>query len=297
MENLIGQELANADSHYKRENLTELRLRIGKPLQVEYCGEITKALSPLGKEIMIEKSDIKTVVQNFTNGSFFSREVEIKEGFLTKNGARLGVCGECGYLSGEISSISDITSLALRLPFQGKIAPCVHSNLIAKSTFSTLVISPYGAGKTTFLKKILSAFPKNKKVFLCDERGEFLGATENLANVDTMRFAKKNKAFEIAIRLFSPHVIMIDEMFYCLDAGLLEKARMAGVAIYASFHGRNIEDYKKSEVFKESIFQRYVILSEKNGKGTVEAVLDENYREINIYKSDETLENIQKVGI
>ncbi|MFI3129190.1 MAG: hypothetical protein R3Y18_03905 [Bacillota bacterium] len=286
MENLIGQELAKAVSHYKRENLTELRLRIGSPLQVEYCGEMMEAVSPLGKKIMIEKSDIKTLVQNFTNGSFFSKEVEIKEGFLTKNGARLGVCGNCGYLSGEISSIADITSLALRLPFQGEIIPCVHASNIAKNTLSTLVISPYGVGKTTFLKKILTAFPKNKKVFLCDERGEFLGATENLTNVDTMRFAKKNKAFEIAIRLFSPHVIMIDEMFYSLDAGLLEKARMAGIAIYASFHGRNIQDYKNSEVFKGEIFQRYVILSEKNGKGTVDAVLDENFREINIYKEN-----------
>lgn len=284
MENLIGQELANVISYYKRENLTELRLRIGMPLQVEYCGKICEAVSQVGKNIMIEKSDIKTVVQNFTNGSFFSREVEIKEGFLTKNGARLGICGECGYLSGEISSISDITSLALRLPFCGEIIPCVHAGNLAKSTLSTLVISPYGMGKTTFLKKILTAFPKDKKVFLCDQRGEFLGVSENLPNVDTMRFAKKNKAFEIAIRLFSPHVIMIDEMFYSLDAGLLEKARMAGIAIYASFHGRNIQDYKKSEVFKSEIFQRYVILSEKNGKGTVEAVLDENYREINIYK-------------
>ncbi len=77
---------------------------------------------------------------------------------------------------------------------------------------------------------------------------------------------------------------MIDEMFYSLDATLLEKARMAGVAIYASFHGRNIEDYQNSEVFKNGIFQRYVILSERSGKGTVESVLDENYCKINIYK-------------
>ncbi len=295
MEDLIGQELWGAVSHYKREKLTELRFRIGCALQVEYCGEIQDAKTQLGKKIMIEKRDIKEVVQNFTGGSFFSREVEIKEGFLTKNGARLGVCGVCGYISGEISSISDITSLALRLPFQGKITPCAHSKYIANQTLSTLVISPYGAGKTTFLKKILTGFQQNKKVFLCDERGEFCDMTERLPNVDTMRFARKNKAFEIAIRLFSPHVIMIDEMFYSLDAKLLEKARMAGVAIYASFHGRNIEDYKKSEVFKGDIFQRYVILSEKNGKGTVECMLDENYCEINIYNAGKELEIFKKV--
>ncbi len=284
MENLIGQELASAISHCERGKLTELRFRIGKPLQMEYEGKVTNALTQLGKEIIIEKSDIKNIVLNFSNGSFFSKEVEIKEGFLTKGGARLGVCGVCGYISGEIQSISDITSLALRLPFAGEITPCCFAKSIAKNTLSTLVISPYGAGKTTFLKKILNAFTNDKKVFLCDERGEFSGVSDSLINVDVMQFSKKNKSFEIAIRLFSPHVIMVDEMFYSLDSNLLEKARMAGISIYASFHGRDIEDYKNSEVFKSGIFQRYVILSEKSGKGTVERVLDEQYCDITIYQ-------------
>ncbi len=202
MENLIGQELAAAISHFDRKKLTEIRFRIGKPLQIEYDGKMQKALSPLGKELIVEKFDIKNIVQNFTGGSFFSKEVEIKEGFLTKDGARLGVCGVCGYISGEISSISDITSLALRLPYVGKITPSSHAAAIAKHTLSTLVISPFGAGKTTFLKQILIAFPHDKKVFLCDERGEFSGSWETLSNVDVMQFSKKNKSFEIAIRLF-----------------------------------------------------------------------------------------------
>ncbi|MFI3167047.1 MAG: hypothetical protein R3Y32_02900 [Bacillota bacterium] len=284
MENLIGQELANAISHIERKSITELRFRLGKPLQMECGGEISDVINPIGKKIIVEKRDLKEVILNFANGSFFSKECEIKDGFLSKNGARLGICGVCDFQTGEISSIANVTSLALRLPFKGKITPCIHAKYVAENLSSTLVISPYGAGKTTFLKKILLSFPKNKKVFLCDERGEFAYFAENLENVDHMQNSKKNKSFEIAIRLFSPHAIMIDEMFYQLDSALLAKARMAGIAIYASFHGRCEQDYQNSEVYKSGIFKNYVILSEKFGKGTVEKVLDENFAEVKIYK-------------
>lgn len=283
MENLIGQELSQAIAHIKRENLQELRLRIGKPLQMEYSGEVVDVLSPIGKKITIEKSDIKDVVLNFSNGSFFSKEWQIKQGYLSKNGARLGICGSCDFQTGEITSIANITSLALRLPFESEIKTGIHASNIAKNMQSTLVISPYGAGKTTFLKSILMAFPKNKKIFICDDRGEFSTVAKALENADCMQNASKNRAFEAAIRLFSPHAIVVDEMFYGIDANLLEKARMAGISIYASYHGRSEQDYQKSELFKANIFSRYVILSEKFGKGTVEKVLDENFEEIKIY--------------
>ncbi len=285
MEKLIGQELARLISHIDRKNLTELRFREKHPLQMEFGGEICDVLTPLGKGIIIEKSDIKEVILNFTQGSFFSKEGQIREGYLSKNGARLGICGNCDVISGEISSIADITSLALRLPYMGKITPCAVSSFVANSLSSTLVIAPFGAGKTTFLKKVLHAFPKNKKVFLCDERGEFAEIAPTLSNVDCMRSAKKNKAFEIAIRTFSPHAVVIDEMFYQLDSELLKKAKMAGIAVFASFHGRSEIDYKNSEVYKKGLFKNYVILSEKFGKGGVLKLLDENFCEVKILKN------------
>ncbi len=286
MENLIGKELNEAIFLADKSGITELRIRKGRPLQMEVNGEICDCVNALGKRIVIDGEDIKKIVLNFCDGSFFSRESEVNEGFLSKYGARLGISGACDYQTGVIKSIEEITSLALRLPFKGEITPTKEASLIGKNLLSTLVISPFGAGKTTFLKQLLLAFPKNKKVFLCDERGEFSGEFSMLDNVDAISFAKKNKAFEIAIRLFSPNAIVIDEMFYSLDAKLLQKARMAGVAIFASFHGRSEVDYIGSEVYEKGIFSRYVILSETKGKGTVEYVLDENFQKLQIYSGD-----------
>lgn len=287
MKNFIGQEIYSQISHYEKSKITELRFREGKPLQMEYGGEMIFSKSPIGKEIIVEKSDIKKIVLSFCDGTLFTKEKQIGEGFLTKDGARLGICGECDMLSGELKSTENITSLALRLPFCGELLGSCEAKFIARSMQSTLVIAPFGAGKTTFLKRVLASFPQNKKIFLCDDRGEFGGFFENLENVDCMKNAKKNKAFEIAIRTFSPHALMIDEMFYSLDSELLKKAQLAGISIFASFHGRSLDDYINSELYSRGLFYHFVVLGEKRGKGSVEGVYLENGTRVYIKEKEE----------
>ena len=132
------------------------------------------------------------------------------------------------------------------------------------------------------MKKIILSTNISTKVFVCDERGEFENILDKIQNADYIQNAKKNVSLDIAMRLFSPHVVFVDELFYDFDTKLLSKAKSAGIKIYASFHGRDINDFIDSDVYKKHLFDRYVILSERQGKGTIDHILDDNFEEIKI---------------
>ena len=78
----------------------------------------------------------------------------------------------------------------------------------------------------------------------------------------------------MAIRSLSPEVLICDEIGTKGDIEALLMAFNSGVNVVVTLHGFSIDDYYKRKVFKElldnSILDRIVILSNKNGVGTIE---------------------------
>ena len=80
------------------------------------------------------------------------------------------------------------------------------------------------------------------------------------------------------IRSMSPQVIITDEIGNQGDKDAVIRILNAGVKIITTAHGFNISELKtRKEVIsliEEKIFERYIVLSNAEGPGTVEEVID-----------------------
>ena len=154
---------------------------------------------------------------------------------------------------------------------------------------NTLIISPPGAGKTTFLRDFayqISKHINNLNILVVDERNEISGTTdidEGIVlgdSVDVYTNCTKSYAFSNGIRSMKPDVIITDEINLHQDLNAIQSAITSGVCVVASIHAKDINDLNlKSEfndIIKNKMFQRFVVLSEKSGPGTVEGVYNEN---------------------
>jgi stage III sporulation protein AA len=287
------------------ESMEEVRLRQNKPI-ILYGG---------GREYIINKSgqlvfdlrnayvcsleDIKNAVSLITNFSLYSFEDDIRNGFVTIDGGhRVGICGKAVLENGKIRTFRDISFINYRVARQVVGAADKVLNYILKEdngVYNTLIISPPQCGKTTILRDIVRQISggipsmgfKGRKVGLIDERNEIaacsLGLPKNDIGIrtDVLDGCPKAEGIQIMIRSMSPDIIATDEIGRSDDAGAILDAINAGVKIITTIHGSNIEDFLRKpalEKLHKNLFERYIIMSRRQGVGTIEAVLDTNYK-------------------
>ena len=87
------------------------------------------------------------------------------------------------------------------------------------------------------------------------------------------------------IRSMSPHVIATDEIGSKEDMLAVEEALNAGIKILTTVHGSSTEELSRRPYLKDlinnRIFERIIILSNRRGAGTIEAIIQgESLRDI-----------------
>lgn len=233
----ISFALDNLNYNY----LSEIRLRNGQPVIVEYQGQY-RYLTATGvsddKTNVIIASDIYSILNGATGGCIYKYAEQIKNGFITvEHGVRIGIAGEYVTQNGTINAINNITSLNIRIPH--KIDGCaefVIKNIFFNGLHSTLLYSKPGLGKTTLLRGIACELNDvNKNILIFDERNEIAaidahGNGFDLGeNIDVVRYGGKLTAISSAIRAMKPDVIITDELYgendfkavrYCIDCGI-----------------------------------------------------------------------------
>ena len=127
---------------------------------------------------------------------------------------------------------------------------------------------------------------------LADERFEIANCFNGESTLDVGEFCDilsgvtKHYAFENGIRALKPDIIVTDEISSLKDYESILYASSCGVSILASVHAESIEDLKQKKDFeillRNKVFSRFIILSQKDGPGKIEAIYDENLRYINI---------------
>ena len=146
-----------------------------------------------------------------------------------------------------------------------------------------------GAGKTTFLRDFVCQLSERNyayNILILDERGEIdIGKEGCVGNYsDKISFARKSIGFENGIRALSPNIIVTDELGQAEDIDAVNYAINCGVTVLASVHCDNIESFLKKPNFelliKNKLFQRYVLLSLRNGPGTLEGIYNENFTRV-----------------
>lgn len=293
LKNILPNEIYNIlSTRVNFKAINEIRLRADKPIVIAsgskryflgengLCGDKREAI--LASKVMVED-----IIFRASECSIYSVNEQIKKGFIVTNGGvRLGLGGDMIEESGVIKTMTNFTSVNIRIPHEVKNCSLGAFSYILQdgALQNTLVISPPGAGKTTFLRDFICQLSERNYAFnvlVLDERGELdIGGTIGQF-ADKICFARKKVGFENGIRSLSPNLIVTDELGDEEDIAAVRYCVNCGVNLLASAHCDSLENFARkpgfSKLIDEKVFKRYVLLSLKNGPGTLEGVYNENF--------------------
>lgn len=296
---ILTDELKSAFRMLPMDHVYELRLRVNCPVMVCVSGR-SFFLSAQGVSreradaVVITRTDIDTIVHKAAGYSLYSINEQIKQGFFTiRGGIRVGLVGELVTERGVVSTVKNIQSLNIRVPHE--VRGCSFAALPYIFTdnrpLNTLIISPPGAGKTTFLRDIACQIGERFEglnTLIIDERSEIAAnhLGENQLDVgictDVMTGSTKTFGFENGIRSMRPDVIITDEVATREDTEMVKLAARSGVAVIASVHASGIDEIRKKPSFRdlvdEQIFDRYIVLAIRDNAGAITGIFDKNLK-------------------
>ena len=288
----------------------EIRLRAGRPL-LFYMNNREYMLAKEGVFLqtgehspagcyMVEPSDIRKIMDRLSEYSMYAYQDELRQGYFTlEGGHRIGITGKAVMEEGKLKTIKYLSFLNIRIAHEKKdCAKKVISYLMKEGRLlHTLILSPPGCGKTTLLRDLIRLLSdgfydmdENKKrrrvrgitVGVVDERSE-IGAcvrgvpTNDLGiRTDILDGCPKKEGIFLLLRSMAPKVIAVDEIGNPGDFEAVSQAVSSGCVILATAHGNSVEELSDKPLFasflKENIFERYIVLSGKEGKGTIEGI-------------------------
>lgn len=274
--------------------VNEIRLRADRPVILDiggkqmFLGE-NGVTTNIKSALFSSKIMIEDVIFRASECSIYSVNEQIKRGFIvTDDAIRIGIGGNLIEENGKLKTMTNFSSVNIRIPHIVKNCSLNAFPYIFKNNqvLNTLVISAPGCGKTTFLRDFVYQLSERMmmlNVLLLDERGELdVGINSNFT--DKIAFSSKKIGFENGIRSLAPDIIVTDEIGQEDDIDAIEYASGCGVKILASSHCDDIETFSKKSLFKklidQKIFKRFVLLSKRNGPGTLEGVYDENFARV-----------------
>ena len=274
--------------------VNEIRLRADKPVVINVNGKMfflceNGVTSNVRSAFIASKIMIEDVIFRASECSIYSVNEQIKKGFIvTDEAVRIGIGGNLIEENGHIKTMTNFVSCNIRIPHTIKNCSLTAYPFLVKDDIveNTLVVSAPACGKTTFLRDFVYQLSERNlpyNVLLLDERGE-LDCGINSKFTDKIAFSSKKVGFENGIRALSPDIIVTDEIGQEEDIDAIIYAAMCGVKILASTHADSMETFCKKPLFekliKEKIFTRYVLLSKRNGPGTLEGVYNESFARV-----------------
>lgn len=253
----LPTEVLGALAHLNFNHVSEIRIRRGQPVIIEYKGSykyINKyGISDSANNAIIVR-EIEPIIFSATNGCVYNFTEQMKSGFITvEHGVRIGIAGEYVTQNEAVNTIKDITSLNIRIPHN--IVGCANfivRKLLSDGLKSFLLFSKPGLGKTTMLRDIAIHLSNMQKynILVFDERNEISGICTaegyNLGDrVDIIRCYEKKSAISSAIRAMKPNVIITDELYGDRDMQAIKFVSDCGITVIASSHICNRDILKK----------------------------------------------------
>ena len=272
------------------EHVQEIRLRCGQPVLLKEEGRIRLL------EERVSAAELRETVSILSAYSLYAFEEELRQGYLTiEGGHRVGFCGKAVMENGEIRTLKQINALNIRIAREQKgWGEMILPDLMEGERFyHTLIVSPPGCGKTTHLRDIVRCLSERMlMVGVVDERGEIAPLRDGVPQMDVGRCTDilegcpKAKGMVLLLRSMSPDVIAVDELGRREDVDAVYEVLHCGVKLIATAHGYDFDDIQNrlQPFLQKNIFERYLFLSNRNGTGTLEMILD---KEGNIIRKGE----------
>lgn len=239
--------------------INEIRLRAkravsfiidGSPMYLCAGGRLSSLYPSNG--VTLSAGKLEETVSALCRYSVHSYTECINKGYVTlPGGHRAGICGTAAVRDGEITAVRCFTSVNIRI---ARDYYSCSSELISKlaGCRSFLIIGSPMSGKTTLLRDLCRYFSDGsnnpKKLAVIDERDEIAalgagGEGRNLGvNTDVLSLYPKGMGIEIALRCFSPDIIVLDEIGGLLEAKKILEGVNSGVEFVATAHGSSVEE-------------------------------------------------------
>jgi stage III sporulation protein AA len=282
------------------EKLEEIRLRAGQPLILQ-AGSEEKFVSPRGiaesprDAYRVTVKDLHDILLVMTDFSLYARDEELRRGYLSlPGGHRAGFAGRVIGEGGEVRLLREISGIAIRIAREIKgaaepLLPHVYC-FQEKRVRHTLLVSAPQAGKTTMVRdlaRLLSDGDPGRgrpgcKVGIVDERSEIAGCYRGEPQLDVgMRSdvldgCPKALGMMMLVRSMSPQLVVTDELGRAEDARAVEEVINTGASLLATAHGQNVRELIRrpslAYLLGNNFFERLIVLSRRQGPGTVEKV-------------------------
>ncbi len=275
-------------------NINEICFIVGQPINMQIKGRRyflgnNKFVQEAENIYFLTKNDVSRIYELITRSSVFAYNRFISQGFLTlEGGIRVGISGDCLLNNGIISGISSINSLSFRIPHNIKTnIDLIYNDIYMNGIVSNIIIiSPPGCGKTTMLRSIAASLSKKQadnriiKCSIIDERYEIAACDNGLPSLDVGQISTvisgciRSIAIPMVVRSMSPDVILTDEISGIEDINAIKYAKASGCSVIATTHGIDESKNKLYLLNTDKIFDKIIVLSSRNGPGTVEKILD-----------------------
>ena len=270
-QSLLPEELRNAVKQMP--TAEEIRLRASKPLSIVASGREHALHKPT-----VTQNQLLYILEKATGASLYAVAASLKNGFISYQGLRIGVCGEGVYTQEHVTGLKNFSSLSIRIP-HAEVTGCdaLLDDMLRTMPVSTLIVSPPGGGKTSLLRELIrrsSSIPL--RVSVIDDRNELSASIAGRTqfdlgqSCDVMVGVSKIQAAGMLLRGMNPQIIAMDEITQETDLAAAEEVGGRGVILFATAHGRDLSDLKHRVLYKKlldsGIFRERVTIHVNGGK-------------------------------